>query len=108
MNNPDEIVREFALQRIASVFNVSVDSLNGDAVFGEDLIATRPTGLFKRNEYDELEGDILDVCNRETYKEISSGNLTIRTVGDYCDHMIKCYKKKPKDVIQTLKITSPI
>lgn len=106
MNDPDEIVREFALQRIASVFNVSVDSLNRDAVFGDDLKAPRSTGLFKRNEYDELEGDVLDACDREKYKAISSGNLTIRTVGDYCNHMIQCYKTNPKAVVQTLKITS--
>jgi hypothetical protein len=106
MSYPDEIIRKFALQRIANVFNISVDLLNEEAVFGEDLKATRSTGLFRRNEYDAIEGDILDVCDRETYKTISSGNLTIYTVGDYCNHMVRCYKRKPKDVIATLKITS--
>jgi hypothetical protein len=105
MSETDEIVREFALQRIAYIFNVPVDSLNKEAVFWSDLEATHPPGLFNPNEYDKVEGDILDVCDREIYKAISSGNLTIRTVGDYCDHMIKCYKKNPKDVIATLKIT---
>ncbi|WPN60546.1 hypothetical protein [Pseudomonas sp. P9_31] len=107
MSETDEIIREFALQRIANIFNIPVDSLNKEAVFGNDLKASRPPGLFNPNEYDKAEGDILDVCDRETYKAISSGNLTIRTIGDYCDHMIKCHKKKPKDVIQTLKITPP-
>lgn len=106
MSDPDEIIRKFALQRIANVFNISVDLLNEAAVFGEDLKATRSTGLFRRNEYDAIEGDILDVCDRETYKTISSGNLTIYTIGDYCNHMARCYKHNPKDVIATLKITS--
>ena len=106
MSDPDEIVRKFALQRIANIFNISVDLLNEEAVFGEDLKATHSSGLLRRNEYDAIEGDILDVCDRKTYKTISSGNLTIYTVGDYCNHMIHCYKCNPKDVIETLKITS--
>ncbi|WP_447792631.1 hypothetical protein [Pseudomonas farris] len=104
MSETDEIVREFALKRIANIYNIPLDSLNKEAVFGGDLKATRPPSLFNPNEHDKAEGDILDVCDRETYKAISSGSLTIRTVGDYCDHMIKCYTKKPKDVIQTLKM----
>jgi len=107
MRDQDEIVRKFAMQRIANIFNIPVGSLNKEAVFGSDLKATHSPGLFNPNEYDKIESDILDVCSRETYKAISSGNLTIRTVGDYCDHMIKCYKKKPKDVIQTLNIILP-
>jgi hypothetical protein len=105
MSETDKIVREFALQRIADIFNIAVDFLDKETVFGSDLKATHPPGLFNPNEYDEVEGDILDVCDRETYKVISSGGLTILTVGDYCDHMVNCYKKKPKDVIQILKIS---
>lgn len=74
MSETDELVREFALQRIANIFNIPVNSLNKEAVFGSDLKATRPPGLFNPNEYDKIEGDILDVCDRETYKAISSGN----------------------------------
>jgi hypothetical protein len=103
MTNQDEIIRKLAMQRIAGVFNIPVDELNESSVFGRELNATRAPGLFSPNEYDIIEGDILDVCSRETYKAISSGNLTIYTVGDYCNHMIECYKKKPKDVIQTLE-----
>lgn len=94
------------MQRIASVFKVSVDELTESSVFGRDLNATHAPGLFNPNEYDIIEGDILDVCSKETHKAISSGNLTIYTVGDYCKHMIECYKGKPKDVIQTLKANS--
>lgn len=105
MSDQDEVIRNLAMQRIASIFNTPASSLSKDATFGIDLKATHPPGLFSPNEYDKIEGDILDVCNRETYKAITSGNLTIRTVNDYCEHMIKCYKKKPKDVIATLKQT---
>lgn len=106
MSDPDDRIREFALQRIASTFNVCVGSLSSETVFGKDLKATHASELFNRNEYDVIEGDILDVCDKEAFRAISSGHLTIRTVGDYCDHMINCYKRKPKDVIETLKIPS--
>lgn len=108
MNDSEKIVREFALKRIADVFNVSVEAFSGEAVFGEQLTATRRPGLFKRNEYDSIYDDILDVCYRAKYKEISSGNLVIRSVDDYCDHMIQCYKKNSKDVIATLNIPRPV
>ncbi|MCP1456105.1 hypothetical protein [Pseudomonas kilonensis] len=106
MTTQDKTIRRLAMQRIASAFRVSVDELTESSVLGRDLNATRAPGFFNPNECDIIEGDILDVCTKEARKAISSGNLTIYTVGDYCNHMIECYKKKPKDVIQTLKANS--
>jgi hypothetical protein len=104
MSDIDERIRKFALLRIAKIFNVSVDSLRQENKFGEDLKASSSPGLFKRNEYDQIEDDIYDVANRQVYKEVSSGNLTIQTVGDYCDHMIRCYEIKPADVKHVLEM----
>ena len=104
MSDNDELIRKFALLRIAKIFNVSVDSLRQENKFGEDLKASSSSGLFKKNEYDQIENDIYDVANRQVYKVLSSGNLTIRTVGDYCDHMIRCYETKPADVKHVLEI----
>lgn len=105
MNCPEEVIRKFALFRIAKIFNVAVDSLRLEQKFDEDLRAATTTGLFKRNEYDQLENDIYDVANKSIYKEISSGNLTIQTVADYCDHMVRCYETNPEDVKHVLKIS---
>lgn len=102
----DELIRRLAMQRIARVFNTPVDTLNESSVFGRDLKATRPPGVFSPNEYDIIEDDILGVCTREEHKAIRDGNSTIYSVGDYCKHMMECHKKKPKNVIQTLKSNS--
>ncbi|OOG86907.1 hypothetical protein B0E42_10190 [Pseudomonas sp. A25(2017)] len=106
MKNQDKTIRKLATQRVASIFNTPIDTFNESSVFGRDLKATRPPGLFRKNEYDVIEGDILDVCTREKYKSIIAGKLTIYTVGDYCNHMIEYYKANPKDVVKTLKADS--
>jgi len=108
MSEIDECVRKFALLRIAKVFNVSVDSLRLENKFGEELKARSSSGIFKKNEYDQIENDIYDVANRQAYKKLSSGNLMIRTVGDYCDYMIRSYEVKPTDVKHVLEIPNDV
>ena len=49
-----------------------------------------------------MDHDIRDVADKHVVKELGSGTLVIRTVGDYCDHMVRCYRTKPKDVIYIL------
>ena len=104
MSNIDEQIRKFSLLRIAKIFNVSVDSLSQENKFGYDLKASSSPGLFRRNEYEQIENDIYDVANKQVYKEITSGNLTIQTVGEYCDHMVRCYGIKPADVRHVLEM----
>lgn len=104
MLDVDEDICKFSLLRIAKIFNIPVDSLRRESEFGKDLKASSSSGLFKRNEYDQIEEDIYNVTNRQVYKELVSGNLTIRTVGDYCDHMARCFEINPEDVIYVLEM----
>lgn len=97
-------IRKHALKRLASVFNVEVDALPLAARFGEDLKA-RPASDFKANEFDIIDGDIKDVADKPLRKAMSRGELEIRTVADYCDHMVRCYAIKPKDVARLLSLS---
>ena len=102
MDDLERKVREQALQRIARLFKTSVDSLATNAVFGEDLKASFVSD-FKPNEFDLLDNDIKDVADRKLLKDLSSGALVIRTVDDYCDHMVRCYGIKPREVARILQ-----
>lgn len=102
MDDFERNVREQARQRIARLFKAKADSLAMEAVFGEDLKASFVSD-FKANEFDLLDNDIKDVADRRLLRDLSSGALVIRTVGDYCDHMVRCYGIKPKDVARVLQ-----
>jgi len=75
-----------------------------EAVFGKELKASFVSD-FKANEFDQLNNDIRDVADRQLVKELNLGTLVIRTVGDYCDHMVKCYQTKPQEVMRVLQIS---
>ncbi len=97
----DEELRRAAKSRVACLFNVSLDTLALDIVFGEGLKVSFVSD-FKANEFDQLDYDIRDVADRQILKELSSGILVIQTVGDYCEHMVRCYRTKPEEVIRVL------
>ena len=99
----EEVIRHKALARLSGIFRVPVTELSPGCRFGEDLKASFVSD-FRRNELDQVNDDIHDVADRVVTKEFVSGRLTIRTVGDYCDHMIRCYGIKPKDVKRLLGI----
>jgi hypothetical protein len=103
MNEHERNVRECALRRIAKVFNVSIESLTDEAAFGEDLRASFVSRI-KSNEFDLILSDIRDCADRHTLEELESGTLVIRTVGDYCDHMVRCLAVKPDDVAVVLQM----
>lgn len=69
--------------------------------FGEDLFASFVSD-FRYNELDQVLHDLRDVADREICKELDAGTVLIQTVGDYCEHMVRCYKTKPKDVAMLL------
>ncbi len=97
----DEQLRCAAKERVARIFHVESDSLTPNVVFGEGLKESFVSD-WKDNEFDEIHFDIDFVANRHILKEIESGDLVIRTVGDYCEHMVRCYRFKPKRVIRIL------
>lgn len=77
------------------------DRVRPELIFGEDLKSGgRPD--FKHNEYDQMLHDIRDVADRQSLKKIDSGALEIRTVAEYCEHMVWCYHTNEKAVLSTL------
>jgi hypothetical protein len=103
MDDSEEKIRQYARVRVADLFNVQPDALPLEAAFGEALKASFVSD-FKANEFEQLDRDIKDVADRQILKELSSGTLVIRTVGDYCDHMVRCYRVNPKEVMRVLRI----
>lgn len=103
MKVTEQIIREHALARIADLFNIPIEELRLDAVLGKDLHATFRS-YFRHNEMDRVDFDIRDVADRKINKELNNGETTIYTVGDYCDHMVRCYETKPEDVSRILKL----
>ena len=103
MKDIEATIRRHALQRLALVFSVEIDALSPASRFGEDLKA-RPASDFKANEFDIIDGDIKDVADKPLLKAMSRGELEIRTVADYCDHMVFCYATKPRDVSRLLSL----
>lgn len=97
----DDELRQAAKKRVARLLKVSLDDLSLDAVFGEDIKASFVSD-FKLNEFDILLEDIHIVADKKTKKELNSGATVIRTVGDYCEHMVRCYHTKPKEVVSVL------
>lgn len=96
-------IRDRALARLAEVFQMPVSSLRDELQFGVDLKASFVSD-FRRNELDLIHDDIHDVADRSIAKELRSDRLIIRTVGDYCAHMVRCNSAKPKDVAKVLKL----
>lgn len=99
----EDVVRRYALQRLAEVFRVPESSLSNEARFGHELKAA-PASDFKSNEFDVIDDDIKDVADRRLLKEMSQGVLVICTVGEYCDHMVRCSSLKPKEVARVLRL----
>jgi len=99
----DEDVRQAALRRVASVFDLSIAALTPEMTFGKDLHATFVSD-FKYNELDTLLHDVRDVADRPTLKAFDTSALVIRTIADYCEHMVRSYRTKPDDVIYVLRL----
>jgi hypothetical protein len=103
MNDIEKQIWDAAMRRVADVFGITLDALRPELKFGEDLKRSFVSD-FRRNEFDLINDDIHDVADRKVKKDIASGALVIRTVEDYCRHMIRCYEAKPKAVKQALRI----
>lgn len=103
MDRFEKKIRKRALFRLAGIFHLPAAELTEKHRFGVDL---KPSFVsdFRRNELDRINDDIHDVANGDTIKEFKSGNLVVQTVGDYCDHMVRCSKFKLKDVKILLEI----
>lgn len=103
MEEFEKLIREKALLRLAGIFKVPVAALTPERRFGDDLKASSVSD-FRRNEFDQIDDDIHDVADQSIAKEMSSGSLIIKTVADYCDHMVRCGKTKRKAVEKLLGV----
>lgn len=63
---------------------------------------------FNSNEFDLIDDDIKGVADRELLNDMSRGELVIRSVGDYCDHMVRCSARKPKEVARLLRLSPTV
>jgi hypothetical protein len=99
----EQLVRQHALRRLADVFQVTEASLSGTDRFGEELRAA-PATDFRFNEFDTLDEDIKWVADKRLLREMATGKLVIRTVADYCDHMVHCSRLNIERVAEVLKL----
>lgn len=98
-----EEIRGRARARVAKAFGLSANELPLKAEFGKDLDASFVSN-FRFNEFDRLDFDIRDVADRATLRRLEDGSLMIRTVADYCEHMVACYATNPREVLRLLDL----
>lgn len=103
MNVIEQQIWDAAMRRVSVVFEIPIGAICSGQKFGEDLKCSFVSD-FRRNELDRINDDIRDVLDHKATKDIASGALVIRTVEDYCRHMVRCYETKPKAVKQVLDI----
>lgn len=101
MNDLEDEVRRKARQRVAKLFNLTLDSVELNAEFGKDLKASFVSD-FKSNEFEQIDRDIKDVADKQVLKDLGSGTLVIRTVNDYCEHMVRCLRTNRGEVTRLL------
>ena len=94
-------IRQWALQRIAWIFSIPVESLQSQWIFGVELKSSFRSD-FRRNEYDHLSDDIHDVADRANHRLFAEGMLMIRSVGDYCQLMVHQARANPSLVRDVL------
>jgi len=99
-------IRTNAVIRLSRLFRVPVEALRPESQFGIELNANFVSD-FRRNELDEVSDDIHDVADKKSVKAMAAGHLVIRTVADYCDHMVNSNKSQPKAVGKLLGLGEP-
>jgi hypothetical protein len=100
---PEHMVREYALRRLAHIFQVAEASLSREDRFDEELKAA-PATAFRLNEFDALDDDIKWVADSMLLQQMACGDLVIHTVGDYCNHMVRCSHLNAARVAEVLKL----
>jgi hypothetical protein len=98
---PEVEIAKLATRRIARLFGLDEATISPSAAFGEGLEPSFVSD-FKYNEFDQVDFDIRDLADRDLLKMLESGKLTIRTVSDYCQYMITCYRTNPDEVMRVL------
>jgi len=103
MDSWEELVKRKSLLRLSEIFRIPIEEIKPESRFGADLKASFFSD-FKRNELDQVNDDIHDVAGRKTLKQFGAGKLTINTVRDYCDHMVRSSSGNRAEVMKILGI----
>lgn len=90
-------IRNLSVERVSSIFGISVDEINLSDRFGVELKESF-VSEFKENELDKINNDIHDVATNEISLDLAAGKIVIRTLKDYCDLMVKCYRDNKEEV----------
>ena len=93
----EQKIRAASRARITRLFGCREGSLRDRDRFDSDLKPSFKSD-FRYNEIDQILHDIRDVADKSNLRELNSGRIEIRTVGDYCDHMVRCYATVPEEV----------
>jgi hypothetical protein len=101
----EEDVRRAALARLAWIFGRAIDEMTEKLRFDSDLKVSFLSS-FRDNEFDRIDHDIKDVATTAIRSELASGKLEIWTVGDYCDHMVRCWKANEREVARVLGLSN--
>jgi hypothetical protein len=102
MDDREAIVRVLAKERLARLFKVPVEAVGDEAEFGRELRHSVVSD-FWANEFEVVDRDIRDVAEAKTLSMLSSRELVIHTVGQYCEHMVRCHRVNPQEVGRVLK-----
>ncbi len=101
MDKIETNIRNYALRRIAMLFDVPLQNIKMDDYFYAFDIKN-PFFSFKRNALDVVLDDVRDVSDRLTLNKIENDQLSIDTVGEYVEHMVNCYASSPDEVTHIL------
>lgn len=101
MSHSDKEIFDASIKKLAEIFKIPIESIQLDYQFGKELDASFVSD-WSYNELDQVLHDVRDVADRNIIKELEAGNLIIETLEKYCNHMIRCYKTEPKEVIYAL------
>jgi hypothetical protein len=100
---PEKVIRERAFARISALFGIPVQELRESFRFGEELHPS-VASAFRDNEVEDVVDDIVNVSTPLMIREFGKGVWDIKTLGDYCDHMVRCYELSPRAVSKVLKM----
>lgn len=103
METLEQLIRKLSYARIAQIFNMSVDVLSDDLIFGKDLDSSFEPSLFKDTELDKVHFDIEDVSNCSYDADFPKSLLPVSTLSDYCNLMFYCFENvDPEEVAEVL------
>ena len=93
-----------SLMRISRIFHIPIAEIHRELRFGVDL---KPGFVsdFRDNELDIINYDLHDAATKGIRADLIAGRIVIKTVGDYCEFMLRCSEFNQKRVESILDET---